>query len=75
MAAVAGGGLGGRGLGGGVQKFGYALFIMDASALAKLNATQGWEIGAAPTLVVVDAGIAKSLSTSTVIQLGLTARS
>jgi lipid-binding SYLF domain-containing protein len=53
------------GLQAGVQKFGYALFFMTDSALAYLDKSDGWEIGVGPSIVVVDEGIAKSLTTTT----------
>jgi lipid-binding SYLF domain-containing protein len=54
------------GLQAGVQKFGYALFFMNDSALGYLHRSGGWELGTGPSIVVVDKGLAKSLSTSTV---------
>lgn len=48
----------------GVKKFGYALFFMTASALDYLDASGGWAIGTGPSLVVVDQGMARSLSTT-----------
>jgi lipid-binding SYLF domain-containing protein len=53
------------GLQAGVQKFGYAMFFMTDASLNYLRKTGGWEVGTAPSLVVVDAGIARSLSTTT----------
>lgn len=50
----------------GVQSYGYALFLMDDSALNSLNDSQGWEVGSAPSLVILDQGMAASLSTSTI---------
>jgi len=49
----------------GIQKFGYAMFFMTDASLNYLRKTGGWEVGTAPSLVVVDTGIAKSLSTTT----------
>lgn len=54
------------GLQAGAQSFGYALFFVDDDSLNYLKASQGWEIGVGPTIVVVDEGAARSLSTSTV---------
>lgn len=54
----------------GVQKFGYALFFMTEEDLRYLNASQGWEIGALPSLTIVDTGVARSLSTTT-LQKGM----
>lgn len=53
------------GLQAGVQQYGYALFLMDNSAFANLNSSKGWEVGGSPSLVVVDKGMATSLSTTT----------
>lgn len=53
------------GLQAGIQKFGYAMFLMNDNALAYLDRSEGWEIGAGPSVVVVDAGVAKSLTTTT----------
>lgn len=54
------------GLQAGVQKFGYALFFMNDAALAYLDRSDGWEIGVGPSVVVVDQGVAKTLTTTTV---------
>ncbi len=53
------------GLQAGVQKFGYALFLMDQKAVDWVNQAHGWSVGSAPSLVVVDKGVAGSLSTET----------
>jgi lipid-binding SYLF domain-containing protein len=53
------------GLQAGIQKFGYALFFMSGSALQYLNNSDGWEIGVGPSIVIVDAGMAKTLTTTT----------
>ena len=53
------------GLQAGVQKFGYALFFMTDSSLAYLRKGGGWELGTGPSIVVVDAGMAKSRTTTT----------
>jgi lipid-binding SYLF domain-containing protein len=53
------------GLQAGVQEFGYAMFLMTDSARAYIDKSKGWEIGVGPTVVVVDAGAAKSLTTTT----------
>jgi len=53
------------GLQAGVQQFSYALFFMEEDALNYLNKTDGWEIGGAPSLVIVDAGVATALTTTT----------
>ena len=53
------------GLQAGVQKYGYALFFMTDEAMAYLNKSDGWEIGTGPSIVIVDEGIAGSLTTTT----------
>jgi lipid-binding SYLF domain-containing protein len=53
------------GLQAGVQGFAYVMFFMTDSALKYLENSAGFEIGAGPTVVVVDAGKAKSLTTTT----------
>ncbi len=49
----------------GVQSFGYALFFMTDEDLGWLERSSGWEIGAGPSVVVADTGMAKSLSSTT----------
>jgi lipid-binding SYLF domain-containing protein len=49
----------------GVQSFGYVLFFMSDSALAYLDKTEGFEVGIGPSIVVLDAGAAKALTTTT----------
>lgn len=49
----------------GVQKFAYVLFLMTEKALTDLNASGGWALGLAPSLVVVDEGFARTLNTTT----------
>ncbi len=48
----------------GVKKFGYALFFMTDSALAYLDNSGGWAIGTGPSIVVLDQGAARSLTTT-----------
>jgi lipid-binding SYLF domain-containing protein len=49
----------------GAQVFGYALFFMSEDALKYLDKSEGWEIGAGPSVVVVDAGMGKSMTSTT----------
>ena len=49
----------------GVQAFGYVLFFMDEASLKYLDKSDGWELGTGPSLVVLDAGFGKNLSTTT----------
>jgi lipid-binding SYLF domain-containing protein len=53
------------GLQAGAQSYGYAVFLMNDKAVKYIHKTQGWEIGVGPTVVVVDTGAAKNLSSST----------
>jgi lipid-binding SYLF domain-containing protein len=53
------------GLQAGAQSFGYVVFLMNDKAVDYVNKTQGFEIGVGPTVVIVDQGVAKNLSTST----------
>jgi lipid-binding SYLF domain-containing protein len=53
------------GLQAGVQSFGYAMFLMTDKALQYLDRSDGWELGVGPSIVVVDLGKAKSLTTTT----------
>jgi lipid-binding SYLF domain-containing protein len=50
----------------GIQKYGYALFFMSNDALAQLDATHGFELGMGPSLVVVDEGIGRSITSNTI---------
>ena len=56
------------GLQAGVQWFGYALFFMNADALKYLDSSQGFEIGVGPSVVVVDQGMAKKFTSTTLTQ-------
>ena len=53
------------GLQAGVQKYGYALFLMNQRAVDWINQTRGWEIGTGPSVVIVDKGMARSFTTDT----------
>ena len=52
------------GLQAGVQRFGYALYFMTDAAVGHLDQSDGWEIGAGPSVVVLDEGMAKTLTTT-----------
>jgi len=49
----------------GAQSFGFAMFFMDDEALKYLNKSEGWEVGVGPSIVMVDEGMAKSLTSTT----------
>jgi lipid-binding SYLF domain-containing protein len=53
------------GLQAGAQSHGYALFFMTEDALNYAKNVYGWEVGVGPSIVVVDAGAAKNLTTTT----------
>ena len=53
------------GLQAGAQKYGYAMFFMNENALNALNTAEGFEVGVGPSVVLVDEGMAKSLTTTT----------
>lgn len=53
------------GLQAGAQSFGYALFFMTNETLNYLQNSEGWELGVGPSVVMVDEGVAKSLTTTT----------
>jgi lipid-binding SYLF domain-containing protein len=52
----------------GAQTFGYVLFLMDDNSLSFLNAQGGWQLGVGPSIVIVDQGMARSLTTATELQ-------
>ena len=49
----------------GIQKYGYALFLMTDSAMKWIDKSDGWEIGVGPSIVVMDTGAASSATTTT----------
>ncbi|MBV8665570.1 MAG: lipid-binding SYLF domain-containing protein [Burkholderiaceae bacterium] len=49
----------------GAESYGYVLFLMNDKAVKYLEKTRGWEIGVGPGVVVVNEGVAKNLSTTT----------
>lgn len=53
------------GLQAGIQSFGYILFFMNEKSLEYLDNSEGWEIGVGPSIVVMDKGAGKSLTTTT----------
>lgn len=54
----------------GAQAFGYVLFFMDTASVQYLDNSAGFELGTGPSLVVLDAGFGKNLSTTT-LQKGI----
>jgi lipid-binding SYLF domain-containing protein len=53
------------GLQAGIQSFSYVMMFMDAESRAYLDRSEGWEIGVGPSIVLVDEGMGKSLTTTT----------
>jgi lipid-binding SYLF domain-containing protein len=49
----------------GAQSYGYAVFLMNQKAVDYLDRSEGWEFGVGPTVVIVNEGAAKNLSTTT----------
>jgi lipid-binding SYLF domain-containing protein len=56
------------GLQAGMQSFGYAMFMMSDAAVEYLRNTKGFGLGTGPSIVVVDEGMASTMSTSTLTQ-------
>jgi len=56
------------GLQAGAQRFGYALFFMNEKALAYLDQSGGFELGVGPSIVIVDEGMGKSMTSTTLTQ-------
>jgi len=53
------------GLQAGAQSYGYAMFFTSADAIDQLNKANGFEVGVGPSVVVVDEGMGKSTTTTT----------
>ncbi len=49
----------------GGQSLSYALFFMSDEAIEYAKKSKGWEVGVGPSVVLVDEGVAKTLSTTT----------
>ena len=53
------------GLQAGAQTYGYAMFFMNAKALDEFKKASGFEVGVGPSVVLVDEGLAKTATTTT----------
>ena len=53
------------GLQAGGQQYGYAMFFMNEKALSQLDNAKGFEVGVGPSVVMVDEGMAKTTTTTT----------
>lgn len=49
----------------GAQSYGYVLFLMNDKAINYLEKSKGWEVGVGPSVVVMNEGVAKNVSTTT----------
>ena len=49
----------------GAESYSYAVFLMNDKALHYLRKTRGWEFGVGPNIVLVNEGVARNLSTTT----------
>jgi lipid-binding SYLF domain-containing protein len=50
----------------GAESYGYVVFLMNDKSLQYLEKSKGWEIGVGPTVVVVNEGAAKNVSSTTI---------
>jgi len=62
----------GYGIQAGIQKLSYALFFMDEDSLKYLGKSEGFDVGAAPGLVMGDQGLSGSMSVTS-LQHGIAA--
>ena len=53
------------GLQAGAQQYGYAMFFINEKSLKALDQNDGFEVGVGPSIVVVDQGMGKSLTSTT----------
>ncbi len=53
------------GLQAGVQSFGYVMALMTDAAVENVETSDGWELGVGPSIVIVDEGLARTLTTET----------
>ena len=49
----------------GVQSFGYVLALMSDAAVEHVETSSGWDLGIGPSIVIVDSGVAKTLTAET----------
>jgi len=50
----------------GAHRYGYAVFLMTDDAVNYLDRSKGWEIGAGPSITMMDHGRAKKITSTTV---------
>lgn len=56
------------GLQAGAQRYSYVMMLMTAEARRYIDRSDGWEVGAGPSVVLMDKGMAKRMSSTTVTQ-------
>lgn len=56
------------GLQAGIQTYGYVLFFMNQKALQSLDDSKGFEVGVGPSIVIMDEGKGKAMTTATITQ-------
>ncbi len=49
----------------GAESYTYVVFLMSDKAVRYLDKSKGWEFGVGPSIVIVNEGVAKNLSTTT----------
>lgn len=49
----------------GAESYAYVVFLMSDKAVQYLDKSKGWEFGVGPSMVLVNEGVARNLSTST----------
>ncbi|MFL9935587.1 YSC84-related protein [Paraburkholderia sp. RL18-103-BIB-C] len=54
------------GLQAGAQDFSQVMFLMTPAALNYVNSSDGWSVGVGPSVVVMDQGMANSMTTTTI---------
>lgn len=50
----------------GAESYAYVVFLVSDRAVRQLETTKGWEIGVGPNVVVMNEGLAKNVSTTTI---------
>ena len=53
------------GLQAGLQSFGFALVLMSDAAVEHIETSRGWDLGVGPSIVIIDDGLAKTLTLET----------
>ncbi len=48
-----------------MQSFGYVMALMTDAAVENVETSAGWELGIGPSIVIVDEGLARTLTTET----------